>query len=171
MDAQRDDPAGKAAEKARINELLARARKGDQTALPQLREFLDANPDVWRQVGDLGEHAREGLIALASHNDLIVAESMRRMMDHLQAELVGDSPSATIRLLAEQCVLCWAQLHWAELLPIGKDSKGSPHGPEVQKRINAIQGRYVQALKTLTTVRGLLSSNAKPARQNLKIVG
>jgi hypothetical protein len=157
-------------EKAEMARLLALARQGDYSVLPQLQEFLDNHPEIWQQVGDLAEHAREALITLASGTDLAAAESMRRKMHQLQEELAGDSNSPTIRLLAEQCVLCWAQLHWAGLLCVGKDLSGAAQGSEIQRRLNAIQHRYVQALKTLTTVRRLLVPAANPGRPNLKVV-
>ena len=155
---------------AGISHLLASARAGDRSVLPRLQEFLDSRPEIWHRIGDLAEHAREALIDLAGGNDLTAIESMRRKMQQLEAELIGESTSPMVRLLAEQCVLCWAQLHWAELLPIGKDASGAAQGYEVQKRINAIQGRYVQALKTLATVQRFIKPTAVPARPALKLI-
>ena len=170
MDEQKKKQLDAAAEKDEINRLLASAKQGDQSVLPRLREFLDKHPEIWRRVGDLAEHAREALIALACGADLTAIESMRRKMERLQEELVGESKSPVVRLLAEQCVICWAQLHWAELTPIGKDQKSMPMGYEIQKRLNAIQGRYDRALKTLVTVQRLLASTEKDFKPNLKVV-
>jgi len=46
----------------------------------------------------------------------------------------------------------------------------SLQGHEVQKRLNAIQGRYAQALKTLATINRLLQPAANPARPTLEVV-
>src|SRR3954453_6035288 len=54
-----------------IGQLLARAQAGDASALPQLREWLDRRPDVWRRLGDLAAHARQGLLALAAGGALV----------------------------------------------------------------------------------------------------
>lgn len=93
---------------------------------------------------------------------------MRRKMKMMQDELVGDSPSPVIRLLAEQCALCWAQLHCAELDSISKDLQNAPQGAEIQKRLNAIQHRYNRGLKSLESIRRLIAST--PEKPKLKVV-
>lgn len=151
-----------------VNQILTRAKQGDQSVLPQLREVLDDYPELWQKAGDLGDWAREAIITFASNYDLTAEESMRRKMKMMQQELIGDSTSPVIRLLAEQCVLCWAQLHLAELMPVSKDLQNAPHGYEFQKRINAAQDRYDRALKSLITVQRLLGS--KSEKPTLKVV-
>ena len=60
---------------------------------------------------------------------------MRRKMKMMQEELIGDSTSPVIRLLAEQCVLCWAQLHVAELIPASKDLQNALTGSNYKNEL------------------------------------
>ena len=146
------------------------AEHGGPLAVCRLRSFLDEHPDIWQVIGDLSAHVRESLLEIGGGNDVTATESIRRKMQQLQAELVGESQSPTVRLLAEQCVICWAQLSLAELARINQELSGKAPGYEVQKRLNAIQGRYVQALKTLATVQQLIKPTAVPAKPALKLI-
>jgi len=171
MDDQNDNPSDTASAMAQLKSLRAIAEKGDLSALPRLRAFLDEHPEIWQQIGDLGQHVRESLLELAGGNDLAAAESIRRKMGDLNAELIGESTSPTVRLLAEQCVICWVQVNLAELAMISKELNGGQRGYDVQRRFDAIQGRYLRALKTLVTVRRLLEPVYVPATPRLKVIG
>ena len=73
-----------------LAQLLKKAEQGDRSVLPQLREALDRNEDLWRAFGDLAAHAEASLILLAAGPNLLMAESLQRRLKALKAELGGE---------------------------------------------------------------------------------
>ena len=85
--------AGQRAGQAELARLLQRAEAGDRSVLPQLQRALDSNAALWRGYGDLAAHAEASLAMLAAGPNLLLAESLKRKLAALKAELGGDSPS------------------------------------------------------------------------------
>ena len=75
-----------------LNLLVQRARKGDETVLPQLREMLDTRPEVWQHFGNLAVHAREAWLRVISADDLALRESTARKAEDLCASLPDPNP-------------------------------------------------------------------------------
>jgi hypothetical protein len=142
--------------------LLLRAQQGDQTVLPQLRELLDNRPELWRQFGDLADHARDALLRLAGGQSLLFRESVVRRMEELRAELAGPEPSPLEKLLVERIVLCWAQSYAADVSATEQTRGGSPDSSLALKRQTAAQNRYLSAIRQLATVRRLLREAPSP---------
>jgi hypothetical protein len=158
-----DPETGSSTIDEQTNQVMVRAHQGDQAVLPQLQELLDSRPDLWNWAGDLAAHAREALLGLASGDSLLVRESIRRKMDQLAAglgELVG---SPLERLLIERVVLCWVQVHLADLDAVAQDQAPTPRATHARQRLCAAQKRYLQAVKALATVQKMLPSSARPA--------
>src|SRR4051794_25437247 len=82
-----------------VQQLLARAERGDAGVVDQLRAFLDEHPEVWQQAGDLARHAELALLDLAAGNNLLIHESLSRKLAELKREL--GPASALERLLGE----------------------------------------------------------------------
>ena len=146
-----------------IGRLLERAQAGDASALPQLREWLDKRPDIWRRLGDLAGHARESLLALAAGDNLLARESMSRRMHELEAELAGMSPSPLERVLAQRMALCWAQTHLADVEALQNDRGATPLAAHALKRQESAARRFAQAVRSLATARRLLPAVEAPA--------
>src|SRR5579871_147002 len=93
--------------------LLARAERGDQGVLDELKAFLDAHPEVWHQAGDLAWHAEMALLDLAAGKNLLLKESISRKLAELKRELAPASPLE--RLLAERIAVTWLQVHHCDV--------------------------------------------------------
>ena len=117
-----------------LNSLVKRARKGDETVLPQLRELLDTRPELWQHFGNLAGHAREAWLRVISADDLALKESTARKAEDLMRELAGPEPSVVERLLAERAVLCWMQLAHADALAAQSLSQSRQHADFWAKR-------------------------------------
>src|SRR5689334_3623004 len=94
-----------------LNWILQRARQGDEESLPALREALETRPELWEHYGNLGNHALESWLRLASGTDLALRESTRCKAEQLKRELAGAHPSALETLLVERVLLNWLQLN------------------------------------------------------------
>ena len=100
------------AEMDELAPLLKRAEAGDRSVLPQLQRALDGNPDLWRGYGDLAAHAEASLAMLAAGPNLLLAESLKRKLAALKAELGGESPSPLEKLLVERVTATWLQTNY-----------------------------------------------------------
>jgi len=142
--------------------LLARAEQGDRAVLPQLRETLDRNEALWRGYGDLASHAEASLILLAAGPNLLMAESLQRKLKSMKQELGGESPSPLERLLIERATATWLQVNYYDALLA--QAKGANEGrlKVLQAQQDAAHRRYLAALKTLATVRKLLTPTPAP---------
>jgi hypothetical protein len=80
--------------------------------------------------------------------------SLNGQVASLQLDLVGPDPSPLERLQAERVVLCWLQLHQAELLVLDAERKAQPiERPE--RRRDRAHRRYLQAIEALAQIRRL----------------
>jgi hypothetical protein len=100
-------PAEAAPTKAEgIVALANRAQKGDQTALPPLRELLKEPAYVDALGGDLARQAQRTLIDKFSGQNLLFKESLTRKLELMRADLAGGNPTPLERLLVERIVAC-----------------------------------------------------------------
>jgi hypothetical protein len=148
---------GSAPSQDEVKKLLRKAEKGDITALPALRMWMDRTPGYWEEVGDMAKTARETLIrTLSGDKNLVVQEAHARKCAALTAELAGPQPSPLERLLVERIVLCWLHLHYDETLYVQHREKLTLRQDEFfQQRISKAQARYLSAIRTLAQVRRL----------------
>jgi hypothetical protein len=141
-----------------LRQLVERAQQGDRAVLPALQAALDAYPEIWRHHGDLARLTEESWLRLLAPDDLLLRESVRRQLEALRAELTSPQPSPLERHLVERVVLCWLQVQYADTSYAQLAGRGATPAQrtEAQHRQSAAQQRYLQAAKTLATVRKML---------------
>jgi len=83
-------------------------------------------------------------------------------MAALRTELAGSAASPLEKLLVERVVLCWLQLHQAELAFAGATERTMAQGDYHQRREVRAQARYMAAIKALATVRKLVQPALSP---------
>jgi hypothetical protein len=163
---KRETPAGED-----VARLLERAEKGDLTVLPQLRRLLDESPALWQGYGDLSLQAQGALVKLAGGDNLLMCESMMRKLAALKAELMGESPSPLERNLASRIAACWLQVSYYDGL-IAQTKQCSPaQAKMLQQQQDAAHRRYLNAVKTLATVRKLVTPSRSPVEIASKLMG
>jgi hypothetical protein len=148
-----------------MQQLLKRAQEGDLTSLPQLRSFLDSNPELWQHVGDLAAHAELTMLTLVAGNDLLAKETIQRKLADLKAELGGPSPSPLEKLLIERLGICWLQVHYLDIKAVEaltQDKGETTLSVYAQKRLDSANRRYLQAIRALATIRKLLPKAPSP---------
>jgi hypothetical protein len=136
--------------------LVARAREGDREALPRLREYLDRNPEIWEQAGDIARHARDSWIRMIAGQDLAATEVFARKADALRTELAGADPTPLERLLVERVVATWLQVHHADAMVAQAGNVSLRQADFARKRQDSAHRRYLTAIGALVTVRRLL---------------
>jgi hypothetical protein len=143
---------------------VAQANGGDAEALARLRAFLDANPWLWQQAGDLtaaAEGAWLGLIAGPNH---LVAESVKRRLAALKDDLKGPHAGTLEALLVDVVAVAWLALQDAELGAARPAGGSLAQAAFRLKRAESCQRRFASAVKTLAGLRALAPQGLVPAR-------
>jgi hypothetical protein len=159
-----DEPseADQRAEKDALAQLLKRAEAGDRGVLPELRRALDGNPDLWRGYGDLAAHAEASLAMLAAGPNLLLAESLKRKLAALKAELGGESPSPLEKLLAERISTSWLQAAYFDGLLAQAGGAGEARLKVLRQQQDAAHRRHLAGIKQLALIRKLLRPTPSP---------
>ena len=114
------------AQTGNLNDLRRLANQGDLAAQAKLCRALNANPAIWRRLGDLATHAQLEFVRMISGGDFLMSESVRRRTAELRTELLGVFPSPLETLAVDRLIA--ARLHLehveAESQGRGRDSSG-----------------------------------------------
>ena len=92
-----------------LTNLAERARTGDETAVPLIREFLQRPGAVGAFGGDLAEQVFVSMTKSIAGKNLAFREDVRCKLERFRAELSGDNPTPVERVLVERVVACWLQ--------------------------------------------------------------
>ncbi len=147
----------------RLQDLQARARRGDRRAIAELRALLDAHPKLWRAASDLARPAINAWLALAAPNDLLVREALQRRMDELRRELLGDDRRPLVALQVEQVVVSFAQVQAGHFLVAEAVRHGGKLAEQMNRQLAAAERQYQRALKQLLEVQRRLPQAAPKA--------
>ena len=149
-----------------VRDLLERAQRGDREAVPALRTYLDGNSQIWQSAGDLAAQTEQVLIGVVSGSDLLRAESLRRKLESLKAELSGPTPTPIERLVAARAALSWLQVHTADLdatAILMRDGGATTLSLYAQRRLDSANRRYMQTLRSLEVIRRIHRPKRSPA--------
>jgi hypothetical protein len=143
-----------------LRAVLAQAQKGDESALPRLRELFRADPARMIALchGELARFAEDAAINRMAGRNLAFREAMVQKLAALRVELAGPEASPAERLLAERVALCWLDCHdWEIRHNSAMQGEGLTfrQAEHWQKMRDHAHRRYLQALKTLATVKKL----------------
>ena len=110
-------------------------------------------------------------VQLAAGSNLLMAESLMRKAMELLKEVAGASPSPLEQLLAERVVACWLQVGFYDSL-IAQTREYTPAKMRMlQQQHDAAQRRYLAAMKTLATIRKLVTPPRSPIEIASKLAG
>jgi hypothetical protein len=136
-----------------LTQLVQRGMTGDRTVLPAIRQLLDTQPVLWREVESLAVRVEQAWMELLAGPDLVAQEILTRQLQTLKRELEGPEPTPLERLIIERIAVCWLQVQHADLV-------ATRHGQQsetgMQQRQDRLQGRLLAAVKALAQVRKLL---------------
>jgi hypothetical protein len=156
--------------------LLRRARKGDQSCLPELGALFADGERGARLLDIYGSPAKwleAELTRQAAGSDLAVFEATERKLAEVRDELAGPNPTAIERLLAERAAICWFLVNRYESNYANAKDLTIRQGVYHQERIDRAHRRYLSALKTLAAVRKLAlpAIQVNIAREQLNVAG
>jgi hypothetical protein len=146
----------------RLQALADRAQSGDDSALPEIRQTLDEDPEVWKTAGDFSVLARELWVKLVSGGDAVLAESARRRLDTLKEELSRPFSDPLERLLVERVVICLLQLEFADAELAAAEKEPAAKRGDVLKCHAAAQRAFDLSQKALSRHRQLIKAGPSP---------
>ena len=143
---------------AKLRELTEKAQDGDEEAALDIREILDASPDLaWRFINGPAKVAESTMInEIIREGDLASKELLKHQLESMRIEVAGENPSPLERLLAERVVATWFQVQLFEgLFASGMKSGTLKQDDHRQKRLDRAHQRHLSAVRTLAQVRKL----------------
>ena len=137
-------------------------------ALARLREFLDANPALWRRLGDLELLAEISWLELIAQGEVLARESIRRESDSLREELLGTTATTDERLVLDQIEVLALEVQYLQMRCAEISGGTGVQIGLLLRRLDGAERRYVAALETRTLVLEL--ALAGDARARLRIL-
>jgi len=144
---------------AELRDILDRGQAGDATALPELKRAFDEHPALADMIGDMPRLALGSLLDAVAGVSLTAREAIGREAHRLREELAGSNAPLLERLIAERVALCWVEVHHADTELASALKKRSAESPQMQaaeRRAQAAQSRYLEAIEALTRVQTLM---------------
>lgn len=144
-----------------LQEQIAQANRGCRQSLAWLRDFLDRNPQVWAHIGDLARTAEAAWIGLIANGDQLLAESLKRQLQHLKSELLGEQVTVPEKMVVDTVLATWLECH--HLRAVDADSRSRTAGQTnlLLKRLESAQRRHFAALKQLAALRKLIPGQSE----------
>jgi hypothetical protein len=146
----------------KLQDLLRLAEKGEEDAVPEIRQILNEHPDLaWRYV-DVSHVAEDALIeVMTEEGDLAAKELIRCQLEAMREEVAGKNSSPLERLLSERVVLTWLEVQLFEARYAKNMRKLTiAQAEHHQKRLDRAHGRHLSAIRALAQVRKLLKGTA-----------
>jgi hypothetical protein len=147
-----------------LRALVSRAQAGEAGALPRIRAILDEHPEVWQHVGNLSALAERAWVTVLAADHPLAVESMKRTVAEMKAELAGPHPTRLEQMLVDQVLVCWLECQYLASVSANPGRSSLDQAAFLVKRVESAQKRYLNAAKTLTTLRALLPSGLAPAQ-------
>ena len=169
---QVDTRALTAEQKRQFFHLVERANRGDESAMPELVQILDAVPSLAQQLGSMAAITRAAWMARIAGSQLGLAEAIRLESEALRAELTQPPDGPLERLLVDRLLTCRLHLEYAEgAYARSMDQLSIEWTDAYQRRIDRAQRRYLQAVRTLAQVRRLAVPAALAEQQPRRAAG
>lgn len=143
-------------DRERLQDAVKRANQGDQEAVAWVRQFLDANPDIWRRIGDLARIAERAWIELLTNKDVLAAEAIQRQLNQLKTDLLGENPGPIEKLLGDEVVATYLETRFLQTLAADSPAKTASGTNEWLKRAESAQKRHLASVRSLVEIRKLL---------------
>jgi len=125
-----------------------------------MRDYLKEKPNLFREVIDLAKVVQDKLIENTIHQPARQV-GIAAQINNKCIEMAFEESSGLDRLLIDNIINCWLQLHWVEMQLSGQSNNEQVSIRVVEyweKRHSASQRRYLRVCETLARVRKLTSN-------------
>jgi hypothetical protein len=149
----------------RLQELVARAKAGDQTAMPELRKLMEQRTDICQALGDAHNESLACWIKRYAGDDQVRQEAIAKNLDQLRDELTEPADNALERLLVRQIVLTQMIVNYSSAVLAQSDCTHLSTLRYLDTRLEKTTRRLTHLAKTLKLLRQARSkTKASPQR-------
>ena len=148
-----------------VMQLIEQAQKGSLEALAELRQVLDARPEIWQVAGDMARQAEHAILRLQGPPDAGFQEMITRKLQEMKDDLTEGGNSPLEELLIERITVCWLGVYVAEKMAATQPGCGfdaAISAENARKYLDGAHRRYLQAIKSLAVVRRLVQPTPTP---------
>lgn len=146
----------------RTAELIQRAKAGDRTALPEIRELMKNVPMLCRALGDVSANALVAWIRRFAGTDQILAEAIGQYVDQLRDELTESSDGPLEKLIVEQLLVAYIQTNFRSSVLSQTDSTHAPTLGCIERQLDRATRRFTHLAKMLELLRKSKRRNPSP---------
>ena len=141
-----------------LKEMLEKARTGDRSVVPLLREFMRVPGMVEVLGGNIAEEAVQLMVRTFAGTDLVTREALYRKLADLRQALGREraNPSVAEGLLIERVAATWLHLHYQEMHYACQENMSELRNLYYQRIISTAQQRDFAALELLRDQRKVL---------------
>lgn len=133
-------------------------KRGHRELLPQLRQQLREQRQVWEYVGNLAAQSRRAWVELAGGKDDVLKESVALFADERVKQIAGEKPTPLEQLLAERIVAHELRALYLEALDAQNiHAEGTPIGEFRLKKQEIADRQLARAVNLMADVRAMLS--------------
>ena len=145
-------------------ELISRAKTGDPTAMPEIRELLKTTPSLFQALGDIAGNALVSWIRRYAGDDLIQAEAIGQQVDQLRDELTESNDGPLEKLIVEQLLVVMVQLNYRSTVLAQTDSTHVPTLGYIERQLDRATRRFAHLARNLKLLRGARRKPRTPPR-------
>jgi len=132
-----------------LDDAIHAAELGDPRALNIIRNHLNANPDLWKESGDLATQAIRQWIYKTTNDDLFSREMVIKKVASLRNDLKTDNKDTFERLILDRVILSWLRLNYLERLDANAEPESVSWGKLRLEQHKRAEKAYRNALTDL----------------------
>lgn len=138
--------------------------KPTKADLQRLTDYFIQHPTAVAQLGNLANQVQIQIVDHAFKTSEATAISVESYMADLRLDMGWDKASLIERGLIDHVVLCWLRLYITELRYERNMEAGMTlaQGEYLEKKLTAVQKRYLRAVETLARIRKLQQPAPNP---------
>ena len=142
-----------------VQQCIERARNGDESALPFLKQHVQKNPQLLAENADLATTTHHRWITLLSKTDLFKAQCLWCEIFQLKEKLINEGNGTTVeKLIIDQVISTYLQIYYHEQ----ENMKRLSYCSEVPaSETKALEATFIRHMRSLCTYSAINAISAK----------
>jgi hypothetical protein len=139
-----------------VQQCIERARNGDESALPFLKQHIQKNPQLLAENADLATTTHHRWITLLSKTDLFKAQCLWSEIFQLKEKLINEGNGTTVeKLIIDQVISTYLQIYYHEQENMKRLSYCSEVPASETKALEATFNRHMRSLCTYSAINAI----------------
>jgi len=147
-----------------LDDAIRAAELGDRQGLNIVRNYLNANPVLWKESGDLATQAIRQWLHKTSGGDLFSREMVIKKVASIRNDLKTDNKDTFERLILDRVILSWLRLNYLERLDAISEPESVSWGKLRLEQHKRAEKAYRNALTDLLSYQERRTEGVSDAR-------